>query len=238
MSRHVKLVFLNCGRPSNQELQEEKEKIRDTRTLTALSFYSISNYRLYTFWERNRLCIFHHDAPPNFQGSPWRGNTNCNTLLWQQTSTHCNTPPHNATHHTYCNMWHSPHTLAYIYMFIYVYIYMYIYIYIYIYIYMHIYIYTYIYLHHRKIISRASSSLIVFGIKFKSDLCRLFCRATIVTWLPSQRNPGVGFIRQLARLILGWSPDKLTWQMSIVKQFEEGTQASVTSQLDKRNFSS
>jgi len=145
MSRHVKLVFLNCGRPSNQELQEEKEKIRDTRTLTALSFYSISNYRLYTFWERNRLCIFHHDAPPNFQGSPWRGNTNCNTLLWQQTSTHCNTPPHNATHHTYCNMWHSPHTLAYIYMFIYVYIYMYIYIYIYIYISMHIYIYTYIY---------------------------------------------------------------------------------------------
>ena len=46
---------------------------------------------------------------------------------------------------------------------------------------MHIYIYTYIYLHHRKIISRASSSPIVFGKKFKSDLFRLFCGATIVT---------------------------------------------------------
>ena len=63
----------------------------------------------------------------------------------------------------------------------------------------------------------------------------------LLAW-PPPSTPQGGFLGQLAGVILGGSPCKLTWQVNLtschLSSHEEGLEARVTSQLDERNLSS
>jgi len=109
MNRHAKIVFLHCGRPSNQELQEgKKKKQRYTDPHRAVSFFPLQIWVVHCS-QRGIVCVFsmpHRNSKEALRVEILTATHYCGNKL-QHTATHRHTMQH-TTHTATCGIHHTP----------------------------------------------------------------------------------------------------------------------------------